>query len=1048
VLSATKLGVGQERYYLEFVTSGVEDYYLGVGEAPGEWVGTASARLGLDGTVDAEDLGRVLDRRDPRSGVRLTQARRHGLPGFELTFSPPKSVSVLWGLGSADTARSVRVAHDAAVTATLTWMEREACWSRRGTDGVEHIAGGGFVAAAFVHRTSRDLDPQLHTHVLVANMTRCNDGVWRTLDGHALLWQAKTAGYLYKAQLRWELTRRLGVAWGPVDKGAAEIIGVPDRLIDLFSTRRNEIEEELASRGLHSPQAARAAALSTRRPKDHTADGETLRGIWRDRAAEARIDARTIEHAVLDAGRTQRVETDGDLAAAALLGPAGLTERRTTFDRRAVLRAWCDQLRQGAPINTIEALTRRTVAEREVVPLQSGSPFGKYTTLELLALERRLLDAASSGVDTDSAVVDEAALRGALDARPSLSGEQVESVARLVTSGNAVDALVAAAGTGKTFCLDAAADAWRRAGYRVVGAALAATAAAQLQAQTAIPSDTIALRALQLDEGNLQLDARTVIVVDEAAMVGTRQLAPLLDHAQRARAKVVLVGDPGQLDAIGAGGFLAGLARRHGAVRLRENRRQIEQWERDALDELRAGRAERALASYATHDRVATAPTAIDVRNRMAADWYAAHLAGERVVMLAERRYDVDDLNRRARLHLTAAGVLSGPAIVGVGNEFRCGDRILCLRNNRRLGVTNGMLATVADIDERARALTALREDGTMVALPARYLDAGNVAHGYALTVHKAQGATVDACLVLASDTLDRNAGYTALSRGRTTNRLYLVERHTDEPDAHRHVPNIETPAERVTAALRVSKADRLAADHIIEVDGLRQRLRDLYREREPHAAVVAAAPPDRSDELTALRQQRERAAAELDRARAHLDKLLHLRPGLRYRSERLAARVAAERDHHHATAALDRLRAAIETAQHGQRERDRYLRHNTTAFREVERIDGHARPLGAQIVDRLTRTPPAYLAHLGPVPPDGPLRKHWQHAAVLIECYRAAHNITDPIREFGNREIAPGGVFETDVVRINSAVSSLHVERSRLEAPVVERGRHLSLEL
>ena len=287
VLSVSKLGAGQEGYYLDSVAQGVEDYYFGHGETPGRWMGSAAALLGLDGEVDAPDLRAVLEGRSPVDGTRLIQARKDRVPGFDLTFSAPKSVSVLFGLGDPDTVRAVRTAHDRSVDAALGWLEREACLSRRGVDGVEHIAGEGFVAAGFVHRSSRAGDPQLHTHVLVANLTRCDDSVWRTLHGGPLLWQARTAGYLYKAQLRHELTVSLGVAWGPVHKGAAEIIGIPAELCALFSTRRHEIQDELDARGEHSPRAARVAALETRQAKDYGVDIGALRDRWHDQALEA-----------------------------------------------------------------------------------------------------------------------------------------------------------------------------------------------------------------------------------------------------------------------------------------------------------------------------------------------------------------------------------------------------------------------------------------------------------------------------------------------------------------------------------------------------------------------------------------------------------------------------------------------------------------------------------------------------------------------------------------------------------------------------------------
>jgi conjugative relaxase-like TrwC/TraI family protein len=471
VLSVSKLGAGQEGYYLDAVAHGVEDYYLGNGEAPGRWVGSASELLDLDGQVDAAALRAVLEGRGPADGVRLIQGRKDRVPGFDLTFSAPKSVSVMYGLGDPDIVGEVRVAHDRAVDAALGWLEREGCVSRRGIDGVDIVETDGFVAAAFVHRSSRAGDPQLHTHVLVANLTHCTDGQWRTLHGGPLLWQARTAGYLYKAQLRHELTVGLGVEWGAIHKGAADIVDIPPELCALFSTRRQEIQDELDARGLHTPQAARVAALETRQAKEYDVDIGAQRDQWHARAAEAGHDPEIVTvalHRTTAQAIGVALEEDG---VSALLGAHGLTEQSTTFDRRAVLRGWCEQLPAGATIAIIEQLAAATLADPRVVPLNSRGPFGVHSTAELLALERRLVDAAAASTDRGIGAVDEHHLRAALDARPELSREQVAAIAAITMSGNGVDVIVAAAGTGKTFCLDAAHDAWQRAGYHVIGAA-------------------------------------------------------------------------------------------------------------------------------------------------------------------------------------------------------------------------------------------------------------------------------------------------------------------------------------------------------------------------------------------------------------------------------------------------------------------------------------------------------------------------------------------------------------------------------------------------
>jgi len=780
VLSIGKLGHGQESYYLQAVAQGVEDYYVGRGEAPGRWRGALSEELGLDGQVAPEDLRAVLDGHDPVGGIRLARTPQRRVPGFDLTLCAPKSVSVLWGLGGWETSSAVRAAHDASVDAALGYLEAAACWSRRGTNGIVQLRGVGFVAAAFRHRSSRAGDPHLHTHVLVANATRSPDASWGTLDARHLYLHAKTAGYLYEAHLRAELTRRLGVAWGPVVNGIADIAGIPDPVLKLFSTRRAEIEAEMTARGVSSARAAQYAVLDTRRAKDYDVEPSLLHTRWTEQAAELGWNRDRLE-AVLGQPAPLALTPDRvDEIGTRLLGPDGLTRQASTFDRRAVLRAWCEQLPQGAEVSLIEALADQTLADSQVVPLTpdehgpvrtmrrhaTGRPIDtpstgtRYSTQELLALEARLIRRAVAGVDEALGVADEQCVLAALAARPSLSDEQVEMVVALSTSGRAVDAVIAAAGTGKTFSLDAARDAWQRSGYLVVGTALAARAAAELETTAGIPSYTIASLLTDLDHPERgRLRSGTVLVVDEAGMVGTRTLARLLDHAAAADTKVVLVGDPRQLPEIDAGGLLRGLGRRIPPIRLTENRRQQEAWERDALAQLRRGQIDDAVGAYQAHDRIHTHETAPAARDAMTSDWWAATLAGDRVLMLATRWSDVDDLNARGRSHLQAAGMLTGPTLTLDERPYQAGDRIMTLRNDRRLGVRNGTCALITTIDPEQRELTVRTDAGAVLALPARYLDAGHVRHAYATTIHKAQGQTADRAFVLGSDLLYQEAG-------------------------------------------------------------------------------------------------------------------------------------------------------------------------------------------------------------------------------------------------------------------------------------------------
>jgi conjugative relaxase-like TrwC/TraI family protein len=214
-------GPGAGRYYVDQVAQGREDYYSGEGEAPGVWQGGGAAALGLSGEVSEQGIVRLLEGRDPTTGDLLGRAMGAdgAVAGFDLTFRAPKSVGILFGIAEPDVTREIIAAHEAAVVEAIEYMEREACRARRGRGGATIVKGQGFIAAGFRHRASRAGDPLLHTHVVVANATRADDGRWTAPHGQLLYRHAKTAGYLYQAVLRSELTERLHVRWNASNTG-------------------------------------------------------------------------------------------------------------------------------------------------------------------------------------------------------------------------------------------------------------------------------------------------------------------------------------------------------------------------------------------------------------------------------------------------------------------------------------------------------------------------------------------------------------------------------------------------------------------------------------------------------------------------------------------------------------------------------------------------------------------------------------------------------------------------------------------------------------
>jgi conjugative relaxase-like TrwC/TraI family protein len=805
VNSISKLGAGHEDYYLGLAL-GIEDYYLGVGEAPGRWLASGSADLGLVGVVEAEDLRAVLRGRDPVSGQRLTRGNRK-VPGFDATFSAPKSVSLLYALGPAGVRGEVVAAHDTAVSAAVGYLEDQAAYIRRGHNGIERIAASGFVAAGFRHRTSRAGDPQLHTHVLIANLGRGRDGRWNALDGRGLYLHKMDAGAIYQAQLRAELTRRLGVEWGPVNNGPADLAGIPARVLREFSRRRAEIEAVMATRGETSARAAEVATLATRKAKVLGIDYAALAAEWQTRAAalgfgEADLARLVGENRELDPPRIVRSRL-GDT----------LTEYASYFDRRHVIRALANAATTGADVADIESTADRFLRSPGVVALADDGVVGpRYSTKDLIKTERAALSICTRSRGAGLAVVDGQVVLGELAARPSMGDDQVAMVERLTMGGAAVDVVVGPAGTGKTFALDAARAAWQAAGYRVVGGALAARAAAQLEAGSGIPSFTIASLTRHL--AHERLPARSVLVIDEAGMVGTRTLAEILRHTRTTGTKVVLVGDDRQLPEINAGGLFAALAREPSAIHLSQDHRHRDPAERRALSDLRAGRVAAGVTRLSRRGRITIADNTDVLRDQLVADWHGAVDGGQVALMLARRRSDVADLNRRARRSLIAGGYLDSTTERVVGGVALCdGDWVVATRNRRSLGVVNGDLGVVVTTTDDS--IKVRLDRGVVVDLPGSYV-ADHLRHGYALTIHKAQGATCDATFVLGDETLALESGYTALSRGRDRNQLYVMDAVVDdvlEPHGRTEPRRLD-----LVTALKRSESQVLASDLGVEL--------------------------------------------------------------------------------------------------------------------------------------------------------------------------------------------------------------------------------------
>jgi conjugative relaxase-like TrwC/TraI family protein len=786
MLSIGKIALGQHRYYEQQVAHGRDDYYSGRGEAPGEWVGAGADALGLSGRVSSDEFNTLIAGHDPNNPSARLGSRSAGRPptvaALDLTFSAPKSVSVVAAIAPDEVTAQLILAHEEALRAALVYLEDTAVQVRRGTDGYEVLPGEGFIAAAYRHRMSRALDPQLHTHVVAANMTKGPDGRYSALHATPLYRAAKTAGYLYQSHLRALITERLGLTWGPVQKGAAELDGVPRAVLEEFSKRRAEMLREAEEGGisLTSKTAAEKAAVATRDRKHYGIDTHIWREEVRARAAELGLGTREVELVIgggIEGGRSQfdRV-VDEPALSDQLAGPSGLTERANTFHERDVLQAFAAASRSGACVDHVRDRAKRFAQRPDVIEIYGGD----MTTAELLACERKLL-ASAIGRDATMHRLDPALTKRVTAASVhSLTADQAAAIKAVGLSTHGVAVIEARAGTGKTYIAGVLRGMYEQAGFKVIGVAPTARAARELEEQARIPSRTLDRLLLDIDDLGEGIQDRGVVILDEAGMAPTRLGARLFAHAQEAGAKVIAIGDPLQLPSVQAGGWLGALGRECGAACLTEVMRQRDVGERTALAALRDGRPERYLDWATAVGRIEMLGDASDATRRAIELWDGAvadsGVGG--VVMIARDNDTREELNTAARELWGALGLL-GEGHTYSGLTVAVGDRVICRRNDARLDVDNGMRGRVRELASHRVVIET--DAGAVCELPAAYVHE-HLEHAYALTGHSMQGGTVERAIVVAS-ARDLTAGwsYTALSRARGETRLLIVDQEHEE---------------------------------------------------------------------------------------------------------------------------------------------------------------------------------------------------------------------------------------------------------------------------
>jgi conjugative relaxase-like TrwC/TraI family protein len=1010
MIGVTKISSRNAGYWINAVAEGGEDYYTKPGEAPGYWAGSLAAELGLSGEVEPEAYGRILAGEDPQNGGPLVrrsaprvfvdasgkERRLEPILGYDVRFSAPKSVSLLWALGSPEVREAVLAAHEEAVAEALAYLEREACLVQRGKGGARIERGTGFVSMAFLHRSSRAGDPTLHTHVVTANMTRAvSDGRWLSLANpraHSpLLREAKAAGYLYQAALRAALTRELGVAWQEPTNGYADLAMFDRGVIEHFSRRRAQILRELERLGMDSAAAAEVAAYRTRGPKDHRHASDAQREGWRSRAAEFGVGEASIDTALAGARRREpRAVEAADLDGAI----ATLEETHSHFDRRDLLCALANGMREGAGGQELTAAVDAALASDRVVCVHRGEGLLEttwWTTPRLWELEQRVLRAAREGEAAGVAIVEEATLQAVLARHPYLSEEQVSMVRRLTTGGERIVAVAALPGAGKTTALRAAAEAWAEAGIPGLGVAGARSASGELGDGAGVPATSITDLLIRCERrsgrGLSPLPAGVVVLMDESSTTSTPQMAAVVELVERCQGKLVAIGDPRQIGAVGPGGLYGHLTDLARPVVLSEIRRQREPVDRHIVELAHEGRGSDALDLLRGEDRLLIAEDIEDALDALALDWHRAFGSGTDAVMIARRGRDVADLNARARALLRAEGRLDGPAIEVGGAAFARGDHLVTRANGPK--VSNRERWEVLDVDaERSRLLVRrLEGDRRELVLGRHYLDrrtdsgGPSIEHAYALTTYATESKTFGSAFALLDSGISREDFLVAVSRARGETHAYGV-----------------AAGELLDADL--GPATREVSDEAHDLRLGSERVAGEYAAAEVSARrAVESMPP------VALAARRAELVAALgDRPRA----------GAAERLASIERRIATERERVEALAGSPEHGALAHATEQMARqalgrleaEREELAVRARAEARRQDGLPGPERIELALIEDRLlelrrrvvaaerVRPSAMILATLGPRPEDPRRVAEWNDAVDLVHGHRLRHGI------------------------------------------------------
>ena len=818
------------------------EYYLGGGEPAGRWISSTNNFDVTHGAAVDNALFERLHAGLDADGHPLLSNKGDAVNrvgGIDLTLSAPKSVSVAFALADEETRRAIEKAQQEACEATIAFLERNAAFCRRGKNG-HRLERATLTVASFQHGEARPVehedgkvyaDPNLHTHAILLNFSLRDDGTVGALDGRHLFAHKMAAGAVYHLAFSSNL-KKIGFEIGDVGKnGTFEIVAPESSEVEKhqaqkfrelqrrFSGRRKEIEQAIAEEGLstaEAPALAAAIALGTRSSKSEERTIDRFE-LWANEAAAFLTVDRFVEFLRTSRAHDpiRREEIISERVAAV---PAGLTEHESVFEKRHLYAAVASCLvGTGADAARVEVEVDRLIEAGAVIELgRDALQQPVYSTREQIAIERelvaltdRLLRAQRPAPDPDEVL--------RLCRERGLSGEQTRA-AQAATSSAGIVVIEGAAGSGKSRLLASVVAAHRDAGRRVIFSATAWKIALEGRALG------IELRAtdswLARTSGPF-LDSNTVLVVDEAGLLSSRQMHAIVGKAVDAGAKLVLVGERRQLPAIGAGPGLSIVVSVADTARVETIVRQRQRWMREAVTDFADGRAEAGLQTFDERGFLAFAAGEKATVKALVDGWEKTQVvvSDPSVLLIAKTNAQVRALNDEVRARLKRAGLVVGtgiavPTVTPSGHgqtlEFAVGDRVRFLVRNDELGVINGTTATITHVEvtDPLDPFISVSVDGRLATFRVADLadehGRARLGHAYATTIYGAQGLTTDQCFVWADPSMTRHDAYVAISRARDHVGIFADSRQI-EAQTRLDLPLSERRGATISAEARLS---------------------------------------------------------------------------------------------------------------------------------------------------------------------------------------------------------------------------------------------------